>query len=124
MLPEESGVRYLFNEGSKRFEIAPDIQGQVKIEGLEAGEVLEVTVTDSAWTEVIVVVPADKETIALNIQNPDVANIVKLDYQNIVVKGMNIYPNGGERQYVVKKSLSYYLRAVSGSVTLNIEVLN
>lgn len=123
-LPEEDGVRYIFNHAERKFETISDIQGQVKIEGLDSGQNLELDVNTSTWTEVVIVVPADRDTISVNIQNPDTNSNVKVSFNNSDEKGMLIYQNGGERQYVVKKTIMYYFKAIDSDVTLNIEVLS
>lgn len=127
-LPEEPGVRYLFNHAEGKFIISPDVSGEFVIIGLSTAQpIVEIPVPDTAWTAVPVTVTAG-ETMAIGVQNQDSATGVKLNWgsdpgvgSNV---GMQIYPNGGERQYVIKNNVTMYLRSLGGTVTISLEVIS
>jgi len=122
-LPDENGIKYIFNYAERKFETIADIQGKVIIEGLNVGQNVALDINSTTWTPLSAVVPVDSDTISVNIQNADKTSDVKVSFNNTDENGMLIYKNGGERQYVVKKTLEFYFKSLGGTLTLNIEVL-
>jgi len=96
--------------------------GSITPSGLNiGGKVTEVIINDSGWTRLPATSLADCNQIS--IQNPSSTEI-KINYDNTVVgyEGVIVYPNGGERQYLIKSnSIPIYAKSFSGNVTLNIE---
>lgn len=127
-LPYENGAKYTFNHAEGKFVITPNVSGEFVIVGLStASPIVEIVTVDSSWIAVPVTV-ASGETMAINVQNQHSTNSIKLNWGSDPgvgsTVGMQIYPNGGERQYVIKNNVTMYLRSLSGNVTVSLEVIS
>ena len=101
-----------------------NFSGSFSISGLQnGGGVFRVALTDSSWTLLNLTQVSNINAIA--IQNQGAVNIL-LAYSNtaLVTDTMIIYANGGERQYVIKNTISLYLRSSSGATNAHLELLS
>jgi hypothetical protein len=87
-----------------------------------AGRVTEVDIDDTSWTALPPIPLTGRN--AISIQNVT-GFTLKVNYRNDVAYVGMIVPNGNERYYDIKDTITIYARAQpgSGTVTLNVEEL-
>lgn len=101
-----------------------NFSGAFTISGLQnGGGVFVIPLTATGWTQVDLTQVANINACA--IQNQGSVNIL-LAYSNTapISSSMVIYANGGERQYVIKNTITLYLRSSSGATNAHLELLS